>query len=158
MNDSTSTTSDRGDRSSWDVHVHASSRSRKQLRSPTEAVSVLADHIINADPSCEKVRLVNSGTEAMLSAIHHAKVIKFGGNSKGHVHSLLVLAGGSAAILGVVHIATFKVHSGQIAAVIVEPVVASLLNSVIIKLQFISYSANRVKRGAWLLNSVPKLQ
>ncbi len=75
---------------------------------PTEAESELAELIIEAVPSVERVRLVNSGTEATMSAIRVArgvtgrnKIIKFAGNYHGHVDSLLVSAGSSAATLGV---------------------------------------------------------
>ena len=74
---------------------------------PTEAESRLAEQIIEAVPSIEKVRLVNSGTEAAMSSIRAArgatgrdKVIKFSGNYHGHVDSLLVAAGSAAATLG----------------------------------------------------------
>ncbi len=75
---------------------------------PTEAESELAERIIEAVASVEKVRLVNSGTEATMSAIRLARgftgrdtIIKFAGNYHGHVDSLLVAAGSSAATLGV---------------------------------------------------------
>ena len=75
---------------------------------PTEAESELAELIIAAVPSIEMVRLVNSGTEATMSAIRLARgftgrdvIIKFAGNYHGHVDSLLVAAGSSAATLGV---------------------------------------------------------
>ena len=75
---------------------------------PTEAESHLADLIIAAVPSIEKVRMVSSGTEAAMSAVRLArgftgrdKLIKFAGNYHGHVDSLLVAAGSSAATLGV---------------------------------------------------------
>lgn len=74
---------------------------------PTEAESELAERIVEAVPSIEKVRLVNSGTEATMSAIRLARgftgrdvVVKFAGNYHGHVDSLLVAAGSSAATLG----------------------------------------------------------
>ncbi len=74
---------------------------------PTEAENELADLIIQAVPSIEKVRLVNSGTEATMSAIRLARgytgrdvIVKFAGNYHGHVDSLLVSAGSSAATLG----------------------------------------------------------
>ena len=74
---------------------------------PTRAESRLAQQIIEAVPSIDKVRLVNSGTEAAMSAIRVArgatgrdKVIKFAGNYHGHVDSLLVAAGSAAATLG----------------------------------------------------------
>jgi len=123
---------------------------------PTEAESELAERIINSVPSVEKVRLVNSGTEATMSAIRVArgatgrdKVIKFAGNYHGHVDSLLVAAGSAAATLGVpdspgVTAGTvadtivleyndcdsvrnaFVQHAGEIAAVILEPVVGNM--------------------------------
>lgn len=75
---------------------------------PTEAESELAELIIDAVPSVEKVRLVNSGTEATMSAIRLARgftgrdlIVKFAGNYHGHVDSLLVAAGSSAATLAV---------------------------------------------------------
>lgn len=75
---------------------------------PTEAESRLAELIIAAVPSIEKVRMVSSGTEAAMSAVRLArgftgrdKLIKFAGNYHGHVDSLLVAAGSSAATLGV---------------------------------------------------------
>jgi glutamate-1-semialdehyde 2,1-aminomutase len=75
---------------------------------PTEAESELAERIIAAIPSVEKIRLVNSGTEAAMSAIRLArgytgrsKILKFAGNYHGHADSLLVAAGSSAATLGV---------------------------------------------------------
>src|SRR5690348_5059135 len=64
---------------------------------PTEAENELAELIIEAVPSVDKLRLVNSGTEATMSAIRLARgftgrdlIIKFAGNYHGHVDSLLV--------------------------------------------------------------------
>lgn len=75
---------------------------------PTEAESELAELIIACVPSVEQVRLVNSGTEATMSAIRLArgftgrdKIVKFAGNYHGHVDSLLVAAGSAAATLSV---------------------------------------------------------
>jgi glutamate-1-semialdehyde 2,1-aminomutase len=75
---------------------------------PTEMESHLAELIIAAVPSMERVRLVSSGTEATMSAIRVArgatgrdKVVKFSGCYHGHVDSLLVAAGSAAATLGV---------------------------------------------------------
>ena len=75
---------------------------------PTVAESELAQLIIDLVPSIDKVRLVNSGTEATMSAIRLARgvtgrdvIIKFAGNYHGHVDSLLVAAGSSAATLSV---------------------------------------------------------
>ena len=75
---------------------------------PTEAESELAALIVDAVPSVEQVRMVNSGTEATMSALRLARgftgrniVVKFAGNYHGHVDSLLVAAGSSAATLAV---------------------------------------------------------
>jgi len=74
---------------------------------PTEAENELAERIVDAVASIEKVRLVSSGTEATMSAIRLARgftgrdmLVKFAGNYHGHVDSLLVAAGSSAATLG----------------------------------------------------------
>lgn len=123
---------------------------------PTEAESELAELIIDAVPSVEMVRLVNSGTEATMSAIRLARgftgrdlIVKFAGNYHGHVDSLLVAAGSSAATLGTPSSpgvtagttqdtivldyndvsaleATFAERGSQIAAVIFEPVVGNM--------------------------------
>lgn len=70
---------------------------------PTLAESELAELIIEAFPSMEMVRMVNSGTEATMSAIRVARgftgreaIIKFAGCYHGHVDSLLVQAGSGA--------------------------------------------------------------
>jgi glutamate-1-semialdehyde 2,1-aminomutase len=123
---------------------------------PTQAESRLAQQIVDAVPSIEKVRLVNSGTEAAMSAIRVArgatgrdKIIKFAGNYHGHVDSLLVAAGSAAATLGapdspgVTAGATadtivcryndidsvtqaFEMYPNQIAVVALEPVVGNM--------------------------------
>ena len=74
---------------------------------PTENEVVLAEMMCAAFPSIEKVRLVNSGTEATMSAIRLAraftgrnKIIKFDGCYHGHADSLLVKAGSGVATLG----------------------------------------------------------
>jgi glutamate-1-semialdehyde 2,1-aminomutase len=75
---------------------------------PTDGENLLAELIVEAVPSIEKVRLVSSGTEATMSAIRLARgftgrdvIVKFAGNYHGHVDSLLVAAGSSAATLAV---------------------------------------------------------
>jgi glutamate-1-semialdehyde 2,1-aminomutase len=75
---------------------------------PSEAESELATLVIEAIPSVEMVRFVNSGTEASMSAIRLArgitgreKIIKFAGCYHGHVDCLLVAAGSAATTLGV---------------------------------------------------------
>ncbi len=74
---------------------------------PTVQESELAELVIDAVPSIEQVRMVNSGTEATMSAIRLArgftgrdKIIKFAGCYHGHVDSLLVQAGSAALTLG----------------------------------------------------------
>jgi glutamate-1-semialdehyde 2,1-aminomutase len=123
---------------------------------PTAAENELAELIIEAVPSVEMVRLVNSGTEATMSAIRLARgytgrdvIIKFAGNYHGHVDSLLIAAGSSAATLGVPNSpgvtagaakdtlvlqynddagldAAFAEHGARIAGVIFEPVVGNM--------------------------------
>ena len=75
---------------------------------PTELETQLAEAIIDAVPSVEMVRMVNSGTEASMSAIRLARgftsrdvIVKFAGCYHGHVDSLLVQAGSSATTHGV---------------------------------------------------------
>jgi glutamate-1-semialdehyde 2,1-aminomutase len=122
---------------------------------PTELEVLLAEEIINAVPSIEMVRMVNSGTEATMSAIRLArgvtgrdKLVKFEGCYHGHADSLLVKAGSGVATLGLPdspgvpaslaqHTLTvpfndaaaledlFKQHQ-DIAAVIIEPVVGNM--------------------------------
>ena len=123
---------------------------------PTEGESHLAELIIAAVPSVEKVRMVSSGTEATMSAVRLARgytgrsgIVKFAGNYHGHVDALLVAAGSSAATLGVPdspgvtagatqdtilldYNATealedlFAARGDEIAAVILEPVVGNM--------------------------------
>ncbi len=75
---------------------------------PTEMETEAAKLIVQAFPSIELVRFVNSGTEAVMSAIRLAraytkrdKIIKFEGCYHGHADSLLVKAGSGAATLGI---------------------------------------------------------
>ena len=88
--------------------IHQAAVRGTSFGAPTEAESELAELIIAAVPSIQRVRLVNSGTEATMSAIRlargatgRAKIVKFSGNYHGHVDSLLVSAGSAAATLGV---------------------------------------------------------
>ena len=87
---------------------------RKQLDrgtsygAPTHIEVALAEAIVHAVPSIEKVRMVSSGTEATMSAIRLArgytgrdKLIKFEGCYHGHSDSLLVAAGSGVATLGI---------------------------------------------------------
>lgn len=123
---------------------------------PTAAENELCELIVEAVPSIEMVRLVSSGTEATMSAIRLARgstqrdvIIKFAGNYHGHVDSLLVAAGSSAATLGVPNspgvtvgttqdtlicryndcedlAAAFAKHGSRIAGVIFEPIVGNM--------------------------------
>ncbi len=75
---------------------------------PTPGETELARTIVEYVPSIEKVRLVNSGTEATMSAVRVArgftgrnKIVKFAGCYHGHVDPLLVKAGSGATTLGV---------------------------------------------------------
>ncbi len=74
---------------------------------PTELETALAKEIVAAVPSIEMVRLVNSGTEATMSALRLArgytgrnKIVKFEGCYHGHADFLLVKAGSGALTLG----------------------------------------------------------
>ncbi|HTS60479.1 MAG TPA: glutamate-1-semialdehyde 2,1-aminomutase [Candidatus Acidoferrales bacterium] len=123
---------------------------------PTGQEIELADAICDAVPSIEMVRLVNSGTEATMSAIRVARgftgrdlIVKFEGCYHGHVDSLLVKAGSGLATLGIADTqgvpkafcdttialpynslealeAAFAAMGNRIAAVIVEPVVGNM--------------------------------
>jgi len=75
---------------------------------PTEIEIEMAEAICRAVPSIEKVRMVNSGTEAAMSAIRLARgatgrnvIVKFEGCYHGHADSLLVKAGSGALTLGI---------------------------------------------------------
>lgn len=123
---------------------------------PTPIETVLARKICSLMPAIEKLRMVNSGTEAAMSAIRLArgftgrdKIIKFEGCYHGHADSLLVKAGSGALTLGVPtspgvpadtarHTITlayndceqvtgmFAEIGEQVAAVIVEPVAGNM--------------------------------
>ncbi|MFZ2633602.1 MAG: glutamate-1-semialdehyde 2,1-aminomutase [Desulfosalsimonadaceae bacterium] len=75
---------------------------------PVDLEVELAEMMIDAIPSIEKVRMVNSGTEATMSAIRVARgvtgrdtIIKFDGCYHGHADSFLVAAGSGVATLGI---------------------------------------------------------
>jgi glutamate-1-semialdehyde 2,1-aminomutase len=120
---------------------------------PTLGEVELAEAIIQAVPSIEMVRLVNSGTEATMSALRLARaatgrsrILKFDGGYHGHVDSLLVKAGSGSATLNVPDSAgvpeevaklTISVPyndleavraamSNEVAAIIVEPVAGNM--------------------------------
>lgn len=123
---------------------------------PTELEIQLAEQIKAMMPTIELVRMVNSGTEATMSAIRVArgytgrdKIIKFSGCYHGHADYLLVKAGSGATTLGTPDslgvpdsfakqtlIAQYNnlddvgelvnAHSGEIAAIILEPVAGNM--------------------------------
>ena len=123
---------------------------------PTEKELELAELITDAMPSIEKVRLVNSGTEATMSAIRTARgytgrdmIIKFRGNYHGHSDGLLVKAGSAALTTAVPDSAgvpasytqntlvaeynnedsvreLMEQYGDNVAAIIVEPVAANM--------------------------------
>ncbi len=74
---------------------------------PTAREVKLAEEICTRVPACEQVRMVNSGTEATMTAIRVArgftgrpKVVKFAGNYHGHADALLAAGGSGVATLG----------------------------------------------------------
>jgi glutamate-1-semialdehyde 2,1-aminomutase len=87
--------------------VAAAARRGLSFGAPTEGELDLAEEIIARMPPVERVRLVNSGTEAVLSAVRLARgatgrplVVKFAGCYHGHVDALLAAAGSGVATLG----------------------------------------------------------
>src|SRR5262249_58594260 len=72
-----------------------------------EREAAIAETVVAAVPSIEKVRFVSSGTEAAMSAVRLArgatgrdKIVKMAGHYHGHVDALLVQAGSAATTLG----------------------------------------------------------
>ncbi|HLG17747.1 MAG TPA: glutamate-1-semialdehyde 2,1-aminomutase [Blastocatellia bacterium] len=87
--------------------VRAAAERGTSYGAPTEIEIELAEEIIAAFPSIERVRLVSSGTEATMTAIRLARgftgrdrVVKFEGCYHGHTDSLLVKAGSGLATFG----------------------------------------------------------
>jgi glutamate-1-semialdehyde 2,1-aminomutase len=87
--------------------VTAAARRGLTFGAPTEGELDLAEEIRDRMAPVERVRLVNSGTEAVLSAVRLARgatgrplVVKFAGNYHGHVDALLASAGSGVATLG----------------------------------------------------------
>ena len=121
----------------------------------TAAEADLAERIVACYPAIEKLRFVSSGTEATMSAIRLARaatgrniIVKFEGCYHGHSDGLLMKAGSGVATFGipgsagvpdvVAHLtlalpyndlvaveSAFAAHPGQIAAIILEPVVGN---------------------------------
>lgn len=88
--------------------VEQAARRGTSFGAPTKAEIVLAEMVVEAVPSIEKVRFVNSGTEATMSAIRLARgytgrniVVKFNGCYHGHADSFLVKAGSGLVTLGI---------------------------------------------------------
>jgi glutamate-1-semialdehyde 2,1-aminomutase len=88
--------------------VTEAARRGTSFGAPTEAEVRLAKLVVEALPSVELVRFVNSGTEATMSALrlaraytHRTKILKFAGGYHGHADLLLVAAGSGALTLGV---------------------------------------------------------
>jgi glutamate-1-semialdehyde 2,1-aminomutase len=87
--------------------LERTSRKGTTFGAPTRLEVELAELVCEAVPSIEVVRMVNSGTEATMSAIRLArgftgreKILKFDGNYHGHGDALLVSAGSGVATLG----------------------------------------------------------
>jgi glutamate-1-semialdehyde 2,1-aminomutase len=106
--------------------VRAAALDGTSFGTATEREVALAEEIVAAVPSIEKVRLVSSGTEAAMSALRLARaytrrdrILKFAGCYHGHSDSLLVEAGSGPATLGIP--ATAGVTSGTAADTIVCP-------------------------------------
>ncbi len=123
---------------------------------PTELEVRIAERICDMVPSVEMVRMVNSGTEAAMSAVRLARgvtgrdgIIKFAGCYHGHGDSFLIKAGSGALTIGVPDspgvpsslakdtlvaryndpgsvVELFEEHRDRIAAVIVEPVAGNM--------------------------------
>jgi glutamate-1-semialdehyde 2,1-aminomutase len=136
--------------------ITAAARSGTSFGASTPAEADLAELVISAFPQMQKVRFVNSGTEATMSAIRLARaytkrkyIVKFEGCYHGHADALLVKAGSGIATLSIPGSAgvpeeftqftlalpfnnvdavehAFSKYKHQIACVIVEPVVGNM--------------------------------
>jgi glutamate-1-semialdehyde 2,1-aminomutase len=135
--------------------IERAARNSASFGGSTAAEADLAEHIAACYPAIEKMRFVSSGTEATMSAIRLARaatgrklIVKFEGCYHGHADGLLVKAGSGVATFGIpgsagvpdeiAHLtlalpfndlgaveAAFAAHSGQIAAIIIEPIVGN---------------------------------
>lgn len=136
--------------------VRAALKRGTSFGAPTLSETMLAEKITSAVKSVEKVRLVNSGTEAVMTAVRLARgytgrdlIVKMSGGHHGHSDGLLVYAGSGLAdgavassvgvpaqVAGLTIVvpyndaeaakAAFELHPGRIAAVLVEPVAANM--------------------------------
>ncbi len=153
---------------SWGAMIlgHSDSRILKKLNTiskngltygaPNQAETEIAKFIVKTIPSIQKIRMVNSGTEATMSAIRLARgytkrdiIIKFNGCYHGHADSFLVQAGSGAMTFGkpssigvtkgsskdtisipyndeIAITKTFKKYVNKIACVIVEPIAGNM--------------------------------
>lgn len=123
---------------------------------PTEVETLIAQKALSMVPNVDKIRFVNSGTEACMSAIRLArgytkrdKIIKFAGCYHGHSDSFLIAAGSGATTFGVPNSPgvtqgtakdtllanyndidsvkeLFAAYPGQIAALIIEPIAGNM--------------------------------
>ena len=135
--------------------IERAARNSASFGASTAAEADLAERIVACYPAIEKLRFVSSGTEATMSAIRVSRaatgrniVVKFEGCYHGHADGLLVKAGSGVATFGipgsagvpdaVAHLtlalpynnlaaveAAFAAHAGEIAAVIIEPIVGN---------------------------------
>ena len=135
--------------------IEHAARNSASFGASTASEADLAERIVACYPAIEKMRFVSSGTEATMSAIRLARaatgrklIIKFEGCYHGHADGLLVKAGSGVATFGIpgsagvpeeiatltmalpyndldILEAAFEKHKGEIAAVILEPVVGN---------------------------------
>jgi len=135
--------------------VHCAASNGLGYGAPTPSEIVLGRAIVEAMPSIERLRMVNSGTEATMSAVRVAraytgrpKILKFAGCYHGHSDGLLTRAGSGALTFGVPDsagvpeaiaantlVATYNseeaaayltAYGDEVAAVIVEPIAANM--------------------------------
>jgi glutamate-1-semialdehyde 2,1-aminomutase len=147
---------------------------------PTSREIELAELVLARYPGCERLRFVNSGTEATMSAIRVARgatgrdyIIKFAGNYHGHADALLVAAGSGALTTGVPSSAgvpadtakttlvaryndldsvekLFAARPNEIAVVVLEPVVGNM-GVVVPTLEFLTGLRDITKQYGTLL-------
>jgi len=136
--------------------IRAKAEDSTSFGAPTELEIQMAEHIKKMAPHIDLIRMVNSGTEACMSAIRLArgytgrnKIIKFEGCYHGHADAFLVKAGSGLATLGIQSIPGVQsyvaqdtltvaynnidevkrliaVHPKEIAAIIIEPVAGNM--------------------------------